>query len=193
MAGSGARGALMGAGIKGDTESGRPLAGLRVLVAEDRSLIAAKVVQILRRADCIVIDAVAELQTGLDLAHREDVALDAAVLDIDLRGEPVYPLAEALRARGVPFLFLTGYGGLVIPASWRAVTRVEKPFDEAALLGGLHAAIAERPTGPAESDNPAGARPPMAVRHAWEAIRSSRDLLTEGRIVLEQGPPGQKR
>ena len=42
-----------------------------------------------------------------------------ALLDINLRGEPLYPLAEALRARGVPFLFLTGYESLAIPEAWR--------------------------------------------------------------------------
>jgi DNA-binding response OmpR family regulator len=151
----------MSAEMKGDKASRGALAGRRVLVAEDRSLIATKVVQILRRADCVVVEAVATLQAGLDLTRREDVALDAAVLDIDLRGEPVYPLAEALQGRGVPFLFLTGYGELVIPVPWRGVARLEKPFDEAALLGGLHAAIAARPTGPATPGAPA------AVRREW--------------------------
>jgi len=178
----------------GDHHSDAPaLAGLRVLVAEDRSLIAARVVQILRRADGVPVGPVPTLVGGTNLARREDVALDAAVLDIDLRGELAYPLAELLRARGVPFVFLTGYGDPVIPEPWREVARVERPFDEAALLGALRSAIAGRPTGPAKSGAPAGVQPSPVLRHAWEAIRTSRDLITEGRIVLGDGKPGQKR
>ena len=143
-----------------DTAEGKgtatTLAGLRVLVAEDRSLIAAKIVQILRRAGCAPVGPVATLRAGLDLTRREEVTVDAAVLDIDLRGETVYPLAEALRARGAPFLFLTGYGKPVTPAPWRDVVRIEKPFDEAVLLGGLCAAITRRPSGPVVPDAPPG-------------------------------------
>ena len=179
--------------MAGGAAGGIGLPGLRVLVAEDRSLVAGRVAQILRRAGCAVVGPAATLAAGLDLAQSGEAAPDAAVLDIDLRGEPAYPLAEALRARGVPFLFLTGYGEPVIPARWRPAVRVEKPFSEATLLSGLRSAIAKLPGGAAAPPGPAEAEPAEAVRRAWKAIRSSRDLLIEGRIVLEPRPPGPKR
>lgn len=164
-----------------------------MLVAEDRSLIAAKVAQILCRADCLPVGPVATLKAGLDLVRQEDILLDAAVLDIDLRGEPVYPLAEVLRARGIPFLFLTGYGALIIPDPWRGAARVQKPFDAAALLRTLRSVIAGHRTRPATRDGFDGVQPSRMVRQAWETIRGSRDLITEGRILIERGGPGQKR
>ena len=86
------------------------LAGRRILVAEDRGLIAVKVAQVLRGAGCVVVGPVGTLAAGLEIARRDDGLPDAGVLDIDLHGEQVFPLAEALRARRVPSLFLTGYG-----------------------------------------------------------------------------------
>jgi len=65
------------------------LEGLRLLVVEDRGLIASKIAQILRRAGCAVVGPVATPGAGFDLARREGDALDAALLDIDLRSEPV--------------------------------------------------------------------------------------------------------
>jgi hypothetical protein len=55
--------------------------------------------------------------------------LDAAVLDIKLRDGMVFPVAEALRARGVPFVFTTGYNEHTIPDRYKDVARYEKPFD----------------------------------------------------------------
>lgn len=114
-------------GAAGDQDPRR----LPVPVVEDRSLIAIRITQVLRKAGHAVVGPVATLAAGLEIARRDDSPLGAAVLDIDLDGEQVFPLAEALRARRVPFLFLTGYGRLVVPEPWRDVIRVEKPFDAA--------------------------------------------------------------
>lgn len=55
------------------------------------------------------------------------------MLDINLRGEMVYPIAEILKEGRVPFVFATGYGASSIPAAFADVPRWEKPFDEHAL------------------------------------------------------------
>ena len=55
-------------------------------------------------------------------------ALDLAVLDLNLAGEAAYPVAEALAARGVPFLFMTGYGQHGIDGAWRDRPALAKPF-----------------------------------------------------------------
>jgi CheY-like chemotaxis protein len=59
--------------------------------------------------------------------------IDSAVLDINLPGELVYPVADALRQRGIPFLFATGYDQASIPAGYEDVPRRKKPFDHNAL------------------------------------------------------------
>jgi len=60
---------------------------------------------------------------------RDGDRLDGAVLDINLRGERAYPVADALSDRGVPFVFTTGYDTQVIPAPYARVPRCEKPVD----------------------------------------------------------------
>lgn len=161
------------------------LRGRQVLVVEDRSLIANRIEQILRGAGCEVIGPAPTLRAGQALAARHAAALDAAVLDIDLRDEAVYPLAEALRAADVPVLFLTGYGPLVIPLPWRDAPRLEKPFEADNLLRTLARIVARRegqPAGPTRT----GWQPPPIIQQAWAAIRRSRDLIMEGRIRNEQ-------
>jgi DNA-binding LytR/AlgR family response regulator len=71
--------------------------------------------------------------------------LDGGVLDIDLRGESVYPAAAALDRRGARYVFLTGYDGLMVPGAYRHVARFEKPVDPARLVSAFVAAGAERP------------------------------------------------
>lgn len=186
---------MAASGERGGAPGSAALGGLRVLVAEDRVLIAAKVVQILRGAGCVVAGPAPTLAAGLELARDEANPLGAAVLDIDLRGEPVYPLAEALRARRVPFLFLTGYGPLAIPGEWRGAPRVEKPFDAPALRGALARLVAgEGPARPCAGAVPAGGEPPESVRRALAAVKRQRDLVMEARIRcaatgLGAGPP----
>ena len=85
------------------------LAGRRVLLVEDELMLALDVEIALTEEGAEVIGPIDDLAVGLALLDREPV-LDAAVLDIDLHGEDVFPLAERLRARGVPFLFHTGHG-----------------------------------------------------------------------------------
>ena len=67
------------------------------------------------------------------LVEAEGDRLDGAVLDINLRDQRVYPVADALAARGVPFVFLTGYDAWVIPDAHVGVPRCEKPVSSALL------------------------------------------------------------
>ena len=75
------------------------------------------------------------------LALAEGGALDAAVLDINLAGEPIFPVADALAARGIPFVFLTGYGRLGLPERFRDRAVVEKPIDPDKLIAAMDAAL----------------------------------------------------
>jgi CheY-like chemotaxis protein len=76
-----------------------------------------------------------DLQSALDQALR--APLDLAVLDINLRDEMVYPVADALTERGVPFLFATAYQESDLPLRHRGRPFLEKPYEPPALLLGL--------------------------------------------------------
>jgi CheY-like chemotaxis protein len=107
-----------------------------ILVVEDVALVATEVANIVRTAGGTVVGPVSTLPEALMLAGRE--SLGAAVLDVNLAGEMVFPVAESLRTRGVPFLFLTGYGeSYVWPAPFAAAPRIPKPVQAAELLTAL--------------------------------------------------------
>ena len=101
------------------------LAGLRVLVVEDESLIGMLAEDLLEELGCRMVGLVSSLGKALEMARSAE--LDFALLDVDIGGEPVYPVAAALEARGVPFVFMSGYGGVEEP--WRGRRIVQKPFD----------------------------------------------------------------
>jgi len=102
------------------------LAGKRVLVVEDEMLIALDTVDKLKNSGCTVLGPALRLEAAMALTRGE--RLDAAVLDVYLAGYFVWPVAEALASRNVPFIFLTGFGtGLEFPPAFAAVPRLEKP------------------------------------------------------------------
>jgi nitrogen-specific signal transduction histidine kinase/CheY-like chemotaxis protein len=113
------------------------LAGLRVLVVEDESLIGMLAEDLLEQLGCRMAGLVSSLARALDMARTADI--DLALLDVDIAGEPVYPVATALQARGVPFLFMSGYGGLEGP--WQGRPIVQKPFDLVQLRSEIERAL----------------------------------------------------
>jgi two-component SAPR family response regulator len=83
---------------------------------------------ILLDLDCIVIGPVGTVAQALALLHREEI--DGALLDVNLGGgERSYPVADALAARDVPFVFVTGYGEAGVEGRYAPVTVLQKPFD----------------------------------------------------------------
>jgi two-component system, response regulator PdtaR len=108
---------------------------LRILVVEDEFLLACALEENLRANGAVVVGPYCNLaQASAALLHE---SIDLAVLDINLNGAMVYPLAEELAARGIPFLFLTGYGTLDLPAEFRSLPRVSKPYDAASLTAAI--------------------------------------------------------
>lgn len=119
----------------GDAENVR-LVGRRVLVVEDEYFLANDIARALAAAGADIVGPVPKLNEALSvLAASDDI--DGAVLDINLRGEAVYPLANALRARNIPFCFATGYDGASLPLEYRDVPHWTKPLDPRALVAGL--------------------------------------------------------
>ena len=104
------------------------LDGLTVLIVEDNFLVAEAVREIFEERGSTVLGPVPRVAEAVRLVESEP--LDGAVLDINLAGEFCFPVAEALRVRDVPFIFLTGYGeAMLIPLQFRDVPRLPKPFD----------------------------------------------------------------
>lgn len=107
----------------------------RVLVVEDEALIALDLETTLRRHGCEVVGPVGTVGEGCRLAAAGRI--DAAVLDINLGREPVFPVADALAAAAVPFLFVTGYDAGVLPARHRHRPVALKPYRVRKLIDAL--------------------------------------------------------
>jgi hypothetical protein len=102
------------------------LEGRRILVVEDEFLLALEVEAALASFGCFVAGPFAKL--GKAMVAARAMRLDGAVLDINLNGEMVYPLAEFLELAGVPFVFLTGYVPTDLPERFRRFRRLQKPL-----------------------------------------------------------------
>jgi CheY-like chemotaxis protein len=105
----------------------RSLAGLRILLVEDTGVVATELARQLQKLGCIVIGPLATLAAAL-AAVRSDQTIDGALLDVNLRGEMVYPAAAELAERHIRFLFLTGYSREHIPPPFDERPVLEKPF-----------------------------------------------------------------
>jgi DNA-binding response OmpR family regulator len=116
------------------------MAGSRILVVEDEFLLACSLEEDLTGFGFHVVGPFNTLPKALEAARRED--FQAAVLDVNLNGTMVFPLADALVARGVPIVFLTGYGLAAIPERFRRLPRLAKPSDPAMIAKELRRLLA---------------------------------------------------
>jgi CheY-like chemotaxis protein len=99
---------------------------LRILVIEDEMLVAMNIEDMLLELGHEVAGLASRLGPALALARES--RFDAAVLDVNLAGEPSFPIADLLIERGVPFLFATGYGRQGIEERYRGYPMLQKPF-----------------------------------------------------------------
>jgi len=112
----------------------------RVLIVEDESLVAMLLETILEDMGCTPVGPASTVDEGLAIATSAE-QLDAALLDVNVAGRQVFPIAEALKARGVPFVFSTGYGESGLSEAWRGHPTVQKPFTETAIREALMKAM----------------------------------------------------
>jgi CheY-like chemotaxis protein len=108
------------------------LAGKRVIVIEDEPLVAMDLESCLAAAGCDVVGTAGTVREAKTLCA--EAQCDAALIDVNLAGQPVDELAAALTARNIPFAFVTGYGREALPQGFRDALMVAKPFDEVALV-----------------------------------------------------------
>lgn len=107
------------------------IAGCRILVVEDEALITFEIESTLAALGCEVVGPVSSVEVALQQARV--APLDAAILDVTVRGGKTYPVAEQLIARGIPFVLASGYGAWALPETLRDRPRLMKPFTAAQL------------------------------------------------------------
>ncbi|MFO1013703.1 MAG: response regulator [Caulobacteraceae bacterium] len=114
--------------------------GRRILVVEDEMMIAMLVEDMLADLGCDVVGPAHGLETALKMATDDD-HLDAAVLDVNLGGQQVFAVADALRAKGVPAIFSTGYGEAGLRDVDAGAPVLQKPFRAGDLAKALNTAL----------------------------------------------------
>ena len=118
-------------------ERGQPV---RILLVEDEALIALMLEDMVEGMGCAVTGLAPRIALGVTLADTGQ--FDVAILDVNVAGENVEPVADRLSARGVPFIFATGYGEAGVPLRYRGRPVVAKPFRSDQLEADIHLALA---------------------------------------------------
>jgi CheY-like chemotaxis protein len=115
--------------------SAAEFAGLKILIAEDEYLISLMLQQMLEDLGCAIVGAAENLTAALSLVSAGGA--DVAILDVNLGGQSIYPVADLLAAKRVPIIFATGYGQQGLNESYRGHTILAKPYDVDAVRSSL--------------------------------------------------------
>jgi CheY-like chemotaxis protein len=103
------------------------LRDLRILIVEDEYLIAATLHEALESLGCVVVGPVPSVRKAIQTI-ASDLKIDGAIVDINLGGALAYPVADALLARKIPFIFTSGYEDDVLAARYPEVKNCHKPY-----------------------------------------------------------------
>jgi CheY-like chemotaxis protein len=107
------------------------LSGRKVLVVEDEMIVGWLLEDMLVDLGCAIVGPATSVNQALAMIDAE--AFDAAVLDVNLDGQMSYPVADALTARGMPFVFSTGYDKDTLRDGYRTFPVLQKPFHRSEL------------------------------------------------------------
>ncbi len=111
--------------------TGEVAQGLRVLIVEDEALVSMLLEDMLSDAGFAVAASLNTLPAALAFVRDHGAEFDFAILDVNLSGQPSFPVAEAIAASGKPLAFSTGYGNAGLPPIWRDRPTLQKPFGSA--------------------------------------------------------------
>ena len=128
----------------------KPLAERSVLIVEDDIILSTDLAFLLTEAGCKAV--VPTTSNAASLSAMVHYIVDAAILDVNVQNEWVFPVANALEAAGIPFLFLTAYSHDSIPAQHRSRPFIQKPHHPEGLLEALVGLI-ESQQGPAAAND----------------------------------------
>ena len=120
---------------------GQLLRGRRILIVEDDFLVAHVVAEELADAGAETLGPIGWLDEALGFLGREGASVDAVVLDVNLHGQTSYPIADALAACGVAFVFVSGYGRETLDDAYREFPHCIKPFQAGQLVATLSRAV----------------------------------------------------
>ncbi len=126
-------------------QSTADLSGRRVLVVEDEALVSMLLEDMLEDLGCQVLGPLMRVSDALAVVAEPDTQFDVAILDVNLAGERCFTVAEALRARGTPFVLSTGYDDGGIDEGWRDRPILRKPFLSSQLEDVLRRALGAAP------------------------------------------------
>ena len=116
-----------------------PLAGTRVFIVEDEALILDTLQDMLEGLGCHVVESALRVEEAL--VKLVALEFDVAVLDVNVAGHRIDPVADLLADRGLPFLFASGYGRGSLPAAHRGRVLLTKPYRTADLQAALHSVL----------------------------------------------------
>ena len=102
------------------------LSGRRILLVEDSPVVGPFTADVIEELGCEVVGPAPNMAAARELIEAEE--LDAAIMDVHIRGERVFPLCEQLEAKGVPFVLTSGYADWQMPEKLRDCPRLQKPY-----------------------------------------------------------------
>ena len=118
-----------------------PPAGLRVLIVDDEALVAMLLEDMVADLGCTAVGVASRVTQALEMVSDPAFAFDVAVLDVNVAGEAVTPVAEAVLARGAAVVFATGYGESGVPEAFRGRPTLQKPFGLSEVAACLRASL----------------------------------------------------
>lgn len=107
----------------------------RILIVEDSPVIAIAAEEMLRGFGHVPVGPAGTMAGALEMAEGE--AIDAAIVDLNIRGSKTFSVLAILEKRGIPFLIISGYANWAMPDEWAGHPRLQKPFDEEQLRSRL--------------------------------------------------------
>ena len=122
------------------------LEGRRILVIEDSPVVAPFTADLLEELGCQVVGPAPNMATARELI--EEGGFDAAMMDVHIRGERVFPLCDALSASGIPFLLTSGYADWSLPEKWESSPRLQKPYTLDNVRDALASLFPQKPDKP---------------------------------------------